>query len=317
MTFSQEVKEEIVNKMPESDCCKLARLAGIIKSTGSIVLKGGQITFSCENENEAVLFEVCELISKYFGVTVDELTVNTITRGQYNFEEIEIPQDIGERCLFEIGAIQRNGQGHLEIIEDVCDQILKEDCCKKSFLSGVFLGCGSATDPSGNNSGYHLEFEFESYMLATFVMDLLSEFEFMPKMVSRKDKNVVYFKESDAIFELLVTIGATKSALKLQNERVKRDVNNNINRQANCKTANAEKSAISAVREVVAIQTIATTIGLDGLDARLRVVAEARLNNPELSLNDLLKVISEPLTKSGLRYRLEKIIEIAKDLNGG
>jgi len=317
MTFSQEVKEEIVNKMPESDCCVLARLAGVIKSTGSIVLKGGHITFSCENENEAVLFEVCELIRKYFGVTVDELTVNTITRGQYNFEEIEIPQDIGERCLFEIGAIQRNGQGHLEIIEEVCDQILKEDCCKKSFLAGVFLGCGTVANPSSNNGGYHLELEFDSYKLANYVMNLISEFEFIPKMVNRKEKYVVYFKESDAIFDLLVVLGATKSALKLQDERVKRDVSNNINRQANCKTANAEKSAISAVREVVAIQTIATTIGLDGLDNRLKVVAEARLDNPELSLNDLLKVIKEPLTKSGLRYRLGKIIEIAKELNGG
>lgn len=317
MTFSQEVKEEIVSKNLEDDGAVLARLAGIIKAIGSVVFRNGHITFSCENECEIVLLDVCNLIKKHFGITVDELTINTIAKGQYNFEEIEVPIEVGEQCLFEIGAVRRNSQGNLEILEGIDYQLLKEEDCKKSFIAGLFLGVGTISDPTSKSNGYHLEFEFDSHLLAVDTMNLLAEFDLASKMVERKDKYVVYFKESEAIFELLVLIGAIKSALKLQDAMVKRDINNNINRQANCKTANAEKSAISSVKEIVAIQTIATTIGLDSLDKRLKIVAQARLENPELSLNDLLQKINEPITKSGLRYRLEKIQEIAKELNGG
>lgn len=318
MTFSIQVKNEIINKKIENDCCVLSRLSGLVKAIGSLTISKGHISFSCENESEEVLKHILDLIKLHYGYTLDEITINTITKGVYMMEEIEIPFDIGEDILLEIGAIKRNASGNIQVMDDVDTQIMIEDCCKKSFIAGLFLGCGTISNPDTlKNSGYHLELELYSKNVAHDVMNLLAEFDFSPKMIERKDKFVVYFKESDAIFDLLVLMNATTSAFSFQDTKIKRDVNNNINRRSNCKTANAEKAVTSAVKEIVAIQVIATTIGLDSLDSRLSIVAKARLNNPELSLVDLLNEIEEPLTKSGLRYRLEKIMQIAKELNGG
>lgn len=317
MTFSQTVKKEIIEKRIDNDCCVLARLAGLIKAMGSLSISRGTMSFSCENESEDVLKHLLDLIKIHYGYTLEEIKINSIAKGSYLFEEVEIPFDIGQDILLEIGAIERTGAGNLQINDGVENHLLKEDCCKKAFIAGLFLGCGTVSHPVLKNSGYHFEFELVSKFVAHDVMNLLADFDLSPRMVERKEKFVVYFKESDAIFDMLVFMGATKAGLSLQNLKIQRHVKNNINRQANCQTANAEKAVASAVKEIVAIQTIATTIGIDGLDPRLEKVALARLNYPELSLNDLLTKIEEPLTKSGLRYRLEKIIEIAKELNGG
>ena len=45
----------------------------------------------------------------------------------------------------------------------------------------------------------------------------------------------------------------------------------------------------------------------------LKEIAKLRLENPDMSLTDLGKILKEPIGKSGVNYRLKKIIELAKD----
>ena len=45
----------------------------------------------------------------------------------------------------------------------------------------------------------------------------------------------------------------------------------------------------------------------------LKEIAELRIENPDMSLIDLGKLLKEPVGKSGVNYRLKKIIELAND----
>ena len=61
-------------------------------------------------------------------------------------------------------------------------------------------------------------------------------------------------------------------------------------------------------------ETIEDTIGLENLSNGLREVAILRKNNPQASLSELINKSETPLTKSGLNYKLNKIVEISKNL---
>ena len=52
----------------------------------------------------------------------------------------------------------------------------------------------------------------------------------------------------------------------------------------------------------------------NNLDDNLKEIALLRLEYPDMSLVELGKKLKEPLGKSGVNYRLKRIIKIAEDL---
>ena len=55
MSYSSETKEELCRLEPDSVCCLLAELSGIISAAGSVVYRGGgQKRLSIETENSSV-----------------------------------------------------------------------------------------------------------------------------------------------------------------------------------------------------------------------------------------------------------------------
>ena len=88
---------------------------------------------------------------------------------------------------------------------------------------------------------------------------------------------------------------------------------NNINRKVNCETANLNKTVNAAVKQIEAIKTLQKTKEFDKLPESLKEVARIRLENPDASLQELGQMLSEPIGKSGVNHRLNKIIESAKN----
>ena len=91
--------------------------------------------------------------------------------------------------------------------------------------------------------------------------------------------------------------------------QVERDMNNKVNRQINCDSANADKVVATAQQQLEAILRIKEQYGLDILPEKLHEAALLRIANPEASLADLAKLSYPSVTKSTLNYRLKKIME--------
>lgn len=53
------------------------------------------------------------------------------------------------------------------------------------------------------------------------------------------------------------------------------------------------------------------------MSAKLREAAEARLENPDVGIEELGKLMDPPLSKSGINNRLRRIEAIAKELGDG
>ena len=68
----------------------------------------------------------------------------------------------------------------------------------------------------------------------------------------------------------------------------------------------------ASLKQVEAINLINKKIGLDALPEDLQEVAVLRLANQQESMEELLKLSTIELTKSGLNHRFRKLIRIAE-----
>ena len=199
-----------------------------------------------------------------------------------------------------------------------------EDNAKIAYLKGAFLGSGSISVPApvdvenfsqtGKNSGYHMEWVVQSQAQAENIANLLAQFGIISRSVARGESLVVYIKESDSISSVLGLFGAVKSLLEFENQRAGREMRNLVNRQANCISANIDKTINAAIAQLDAIKVIQDTVGLESLPDTLLDVALARLANPEGSLSDICEVLPVKVSKGAVSQRFKKIIEIAKEI---
>ena len=186
---------------------------------------------------------------------------------------------------------------------------VKDMCCKRAFLKGVFLGSGCIVNP---NTDYHFEVTAKSKIYADYVIKLMNEFELSPKIIKRKSNYVIYLKDSEQISTLLAIVEANKAVLEYENIRISKSIKNNINRSVNCETANLTKTIEAAVKQQEAINKLKKEDRFNELKPKLKEIADLRLKYPEASLDELALRCSYKISKSGVYHRLNKIVKLAE-----
>ena len=86
-----------------------------------------------------------------------------------------------------------------------------------------------------------------------------------------------------------------------------------VNRIVNCETANLNKTINASIEQIGAIKKLQETGKFNKLDENLKEIAKLRLENPNISLIELGKMLKKPIGKSGVNYRLKKIMEMADE----
>ena len=175
----------------------------------------------------------------------------------------------------------------------------------KSLTRGVFLGSGSVNNPENK---YHLEIELKDDQIAKNLQNELKKYGISMKIM----KNTLYLKDGERISNFLAFIGAVKAMLRFEEIRVQRDMNNKVNRLVNCETANLNKVLNASVEQIEAIRKLKKNGKFKKIDDSLKEIAELRLKHPDMSLENLGKLLKNPIGKSGVNYRLKKIIDMTK-----
>jgi DNA-binding protein WhiA len=139
-------------------------------------------------------------------------------------------------------------------------------------------------------------------------------FEIVPGITTRKGRYVVYLKDSSRIIDLLNVIGAHQSLMQMENIRILKEMRNSANRQFNCDSANISKMVRAAGKQVEDIQRIRESDRWERLSPALKETALARLENPDISIQELGTMLDPPLGKSGVNHRLRKLSQIAQEL---
>ncbi|MCL1824059.1 MAG: DNA-binding protein WhiA [Oscillospiraceae bacterium] len=182
------------------------------------------------------------------------------------------------------------------------------------FLRGVFLSCGSVTAPDKN---YHLELNISDEKKQNKLFAMITESGIDIKKTTRKNKPLLYLKESELISDFLTFIGAGNHSMEIMNAKIFKEVRNKVNRKVNCEAANIGKTARAAGKQIADIEYIYKQKSADYLPPELRQIAELRLENFDMSLKEIGEICEPKLSRSGVFHRLEKISGIAEILRGG
>jgi DNA-binding protein WhiA len=303
MSFSTEVKNE-VTRIDNNSLENMALLSAYIRQNAYV----GNDIIIIHTENPAVCRYLFKNIKEIYDVT-SKITV----RKNYNFKKsLSYIIEIKERHEFILKDLSLiNDEGYFINIPK--EYIVGDSELEKAYLRGCFLASGSINDPK--TSRYHLEFLIDDSEYATFISDLLNNYDMNSRIIKRKNGYMVYIKEAEKISDFLKMIKAYNGVLYFENIRIYRDQKNITNRLNNCEQANIEKTINTALKQVEDITLINNMIGIDAIDEKLGEVAEYRLKYPESSLLELSNIMSHELnkkiTKSCLNHRFRKIREMA------
>ncbi|HHY34349.1 MAG TPA: DNA-binding protein WhiA [Firmicutes bacterium] len=182
---------------------------------------------------------------------------------------------------------------------------------RRAFLRGAFIARGSMSTPS---SGSHLEIVFESRKQADRVSSLIRMEGLSPGVLKRRGEWVVYLKKGDEIVEFLKLVGACRGVMEYEDQRARRNLRGTVNRLVNMDGANLSRSVEASLRQIDEIRIIDELLGIDRLPAALREIARARLENPELTLEELGAALGRPVSKSAVNHRLRRLSKLAKHL---
>ena len=301
MSFASETKNELARMLPEKKCCMLADIAGFMRLAGSIrLVGGGRFEIVMMTSNLAVVRHYKTLIRNYFsvdiGIGVEQ--GNSLEKSSNYILSIG-PEDRSEQILREAGILMVK-EGMNFISDGIYDGIIKTKCCRKSYLRGAFLASGTVSNPE---KGYHFELHTSTETQARDLRKVLNSFtDISPRIVARKKGFGVYLKAREQIRDVLAIMGASSQFFEFDNVLMMKDLMSKTHR--------------AAEQQIRSIERIQRQKGLAFLSPKLQETAQARLDHPELGIEELGKLMNPPLSKSGVNNRLRKIEEIAKKLPG-
>lgn len=289
MSFSSDVKEELskISNLPNKDEVK-AELIGYLL-TSNIDIQKQTLRYSTESQyninrfgkllsNLGYIDYKIEIQGKVYSITVKQLEMDEI-----NYKENNI---------------------YLATL----DKIFNKENLEKALVRGCFMGSGSINNPKNK---YHMEILFSLEKNAKFILEILNKYNIEFKIL--ENNSTLYSKDGEEISKFLAFIGANFSVLKFEDIRVFREMRNNVNRLVNCETANINKIATTAAKQIAAINKIREMGKFDSLPDNLKEIAEVREKNPDMSLLELGKLLQTPIGKSGVNHRLKAIEKIAEE----
>ncbi len=281
MSFSSEIKEEISQISSLSD-----------KENVKAEFKGYMITCNVTKKNNKTIFKTeNEYNINRFSKLLNNLNINNY--------EIEIK---GKNYLITVNET-------INIDDFPVDENKEKNL--KAIVRGAFLGSGSLNNPENK---YHLEIILDSKINAEYIRDIIKQFGIKAKTFERKQGYSLYIKDGEEISKILAFIGAGRAVMKFEEIRVVRETRNNVNRIVNCETANLNKIVDASMQQIKAIEHIKKRNYFDKLPENLQEIANLRVENPEMSLTELGKMLKIPIGKSGVNHRLKKIQDIAEEL---
>ena len=290
MSFSSEIKQELnkTSSLSDKEIVK-NELIGYLISGNIEITEKNYLKFSTESDYNI----------NRFSKLLDNLNIN------YNIEIVgkNFIVTLKKKDILEFVLINEN---KIYLQNNYIEKLENENL--KAIVRGVFMGSGSINDP---NKKYHLEISFKEEENLNNIIDILKILDINTKKLTIKNKKSLYIKEGEEISKFLALIGATKAMMTFEDIRVQKEMRGKINRIVNCETANLNKTINASIEQIAAIKKLKENGSFNKLNDNLKEIAKLRLENPDMALSELGKKLEKPLGKSGVNYRLKKIVELA------
>lgn len=307
LSYARKVKEEIVFNDFNEDCSK-ALLCALIKVSGTLHLGGG-LSLTIRSENAKIAAKMHKMIKEIYHPQLEFRVSKKMKLNKNNVYILKVSK--AKEILEDLDLIDGLGFHNTP-----SERIVFNDETKRAYLAGIFLASGSVNNPDTSN--YHLEMSVVDEEQADYICDLMNSYNLHAKTIKRRSKYVIYLKSAEKIGDFLRAIGASSSVMEFEMTRIDRSMANTVNRWNNCDIANEIKAQSAAEKQIADIAYVIDKAGLEVLDEKTALIANIRLENPDLSLSELAEVYlvktGKTISKSGLHHRFKKIKEEADRL---
>lgn len=316
MSFSSDLKEELskISNLNKKDEVKYELIGYLISKNASVVKNN--VRYATESEYNINRFsKLLRNLDIDNNIEFDGKSFIITFKVKNLIEEVEVVEnqlEIKSNVDFEDIKTISSGQSEKLVQNDINNNkliVIENDNCKRAIVRGTFLGAGSINNPSRT---YHLEINLSTKNNMEFLDEILKQCNIRCKKL--ENNNSIYLKDGEEISAIIALFGASSSVLKFEDIRVQKEMNGKVNRIVNCQSANLNKTLNASVEQIDAIRRLQQSNKFNNLDDNLKEIALLRLEYPDMSLVELGKKLKEPLGKSGVNYRLKRIIKIAEDL---
>ncbi|WP_298975082.1 DNA-binding protein WhiA [uncultured Fusobacterium sp.] len=292
MSYSSNVKQEITQKIPVTNLECLAEISSIFENKANLVKEGIEIKM----ENSILAKRLYSLIK-------------TTSCLQFGIK-YSITKKFTEHRIYTITLYKQKGlKEFLESFKFSFLDIIQNDEIFRGYLRGFFLSCGYIKDPKKE---YSLDFFVDNKELADKIYNILLSKKKKIFKTIKKNKILVYLRNSEDIMDVLVSMNALKYFFEYEEITIIKNLKNKTIREMNWEVANETKTLNTGNYQIKMIKYIDEKLGLNTLTDVLKEAAMLRLNNPEDSLQNLADMIN--ISKSGIRNRFRRIEEIYNNL---
>ncbi|MCL2616126.1 MAG: DNA-binding protein WhiA [Defluviitaleaceae bacterium] len=295
MSFSSEIKDELIHAATAPKHCLLAEIAAFLTSSGQL----SYTNISVSTDNKPLIKRFASLAQTAFARAP---SVSSI---------VAMPQGCRRAFSCSVSGNTPFITAAASALQD--ESLLLKECCKRAYIRGAFLSSGSASNPENH---YHLEFAHQDKSALSLLHSTILHFDIDMRATQRKSSHILYVKDAERIAWLLNIMGAHKSLMNLENVRILKDVRNITNRRVNFETANISKTVDAAVSQQADIKYILESGQSRLLSKNLADVANLRLAYPTASLQEIGDMLSPAISKSAVNHRLRKISALAEKLRG-
>jgi DNA-binding protein WhiA len=301
VSLSDDLRNELAQIAPDSDCDRLAELSGLFHVAGSVHLRGrGEVTVHLDFSSSAVVRRAFALL-RAFDVdseirTYQQHAFSKATRYQLHVDGT----DAAYKVLHRAGVLDASHRP----LEQPPQRVLARRCCRRAYLRGALLGAGSLSGPREP----HLEIRTAEIEGARFLAAVAAREGAELKTHDRSRHAAAYAKGTERIADALVAAGAFDTVLVLEESSVLAAIREDANRLANADHANLVRTGRAAHAQLEAVRLLE----LDSLDDDLRELAQLRLRHPTASIAELASRCRPPLTKAAAYRRLRRLQQLAE-----
>ena len=176
-------------------------------------------------------------------------------------------------------------------------------------IRGFFLSCGYIKSPE---KAYAMDFFVDTEDSATYLYYLFKQMGKKVFQTEKKNKSLVYLRNSEDILDIIFLIGGINSFFEFEEVTINKEIRNKINRNMNWEIANETKKLSASEKQIHMIKVIDEKMGLSELTDVLSETARVRLENQEMSLQELADLME--ISKSGIKNRFRRLETIYKGL---
>jgi DNA-binding protein WhiA len=125
----------------------------------------------------------------------------------------------------------------------------------------------------------------------------------------RRGRGVVTWKSVETVVTFLRVVGGGSAVLELEARQVSRSVRGDLNRVINAESANLGRTVTASARQIEAIAAVESDGRLAAQPYVVRLVADARREEPEATLSDLAERLG--IHRSAVQRAVERIERLA------